>query len=386
MKKFYLLILSFFLLPILLVTPILAQENIKQSDVVTLAKDQVINSDYFGTGETVIISGTVNGDVYAFGGKIIVDGVVNGDLIAAGGTVDINGRVEQDARIGGGQISINGPIGRNLTVGGGSINLSQSSKIGGSLVAGGGSLNISAPITKGATIGGGSINLANSIGGDVNIGADQILLTSPTKINGNLNYWSSENINTQPEASVSGKITHNYPQKNDFNKVETKKAAEGFGIAAKIFNILTSLVLGLLLINLLPVFTRRVVDQIAQKPLNSFLVGFISFFVVPILFIILLLTLVGIPLAFILLFAFIVDVYIAKIFISVWVGEKIGSLTNRTFNLNWAFVIGLIVYVLFTSIPVVGWLVSFIAVPIGIGALIYTKFGFIRELREKKQI
>src|SRR3989344_7228032 len=63
----------------------LQRPDFRQEEIVTLAKDEVIDRDFFGAGQVVEINGTVNGDVYAAGGEVTVSGVVNGDVLVAGG-------------------------------------------------------------------------------------------------------------------------------------------------------------------------------------------------------------------------------------------------------------------------------------------------------------
>src|SRR3989344_2950946 len=94
--------------------PIYAAET---SQISVLPKNEIVQGDYFGVGESVTVSGTVNGDVYAAGGNIMVDGTVNGDLLAAGGTVTIIGTVRDNVRVAGGAVSILGTVGRDVTVG-----------------------------------------------------------------------------------------------------------------------------------------------------------------------------------------------------------------------------------------------------------------------------
>ncbi len=60
---------------------------------VVVGSDEVVDRNFFASGQNVTISGTINGDLYATGGTIIIDGVVNGDVLVAGGVVRITGKV-----------------------------------------------------------------------------------------------------------------------------------------------------------------------------------------------------------------------------------------------------------------------------------------------------
>lgn len=356
------------------------REDEKRKEIV-LPKNEILNKDYFAAGDSVTLSGTVNGDVYLAGGSVIVEGIVNGDLLVAGGVVAIRGKVTHDARIGGGQIIISGEIDGNLTVGGGSVNLTDSAKIGGSLVAGAGSLFVFAPVGKGATIGAGQVTLGNKIGGDITAGIGKITLTPNANIIGNLVYWSKSNAQIEPGAQVLGKITHNLPA-----EFKPTKRIVVLPLLILIGNLISSLVLGLLMLKFLPVYTQRTANVITEKPWASLGVGFLTTVLFPVIFIILLITLVGIPLALILLFTFLIIAYITKIFVSLVIGQKIFKFIGQRTKSGWVLLMGLIVYGIITMIPVIGWIVSILVFLFGLGAVILEKKDFYRQLRSENRV
>ena len=59
----------------------------------TVPAGQVIDNDVFIRSGDVVIDGTINGDLLAIGSTVTVNGSVTGSLLAAGGTVAVNGRV-----------------------------------------------------------------------------------------------------------------------------------------------------------------------------------------------------------------------------------------------------------------------------------------------------
>jgi cytoskeletal protein CcmA (bactofilin family) len=59
----------------------------------TLASGEVIDNDVFAIGKNVIIDGTVNGDVMVLGNQVQINGTVNGSLLAIGQQVIIQGSV-----------------------------------------------------------------------------------------------------------------------------------------------------------------------------------------------------------------------------------------------------------------------------------------------------
>jgi cytoskeletal protein CcmA (bactofilin family) len=58
-----------------------------------MSRDQVIDDDVLATGTDVVIDGTINGDLVAIGSTVTVNGPVSGSLLAVGQTVTLNGEV-----------------------------------------------------------------------------------------------------------------------------------------------------------------------------------------------------------------------------------------------------------------------------------------------------
>ncbi|MGE5444987.1 MAG: hypothetical protein ACM3SR_10370 [Ignavibacteriales bacterium] len=381
MHKIGFIFIPLLILPFFISNSALADREGEKRKEIVLPKNEILNKDYFAAGNSVTLSGTVNGDVYLAGGSVIVEGIVNGDLLVAGGVVTIRGKITHDARIGGGQVIISGEIDGNLTAGGGSVNITDSAKIGGSLVAGAGSLLVFAPVGKGATIGAGRVTLGNKIGGDITAGVGQITLTPNANIIGNLVYWSKSNAQIEPGAQVLGKITHNLPA--EFKP--TKKIII-LPLLILIGNLVSSLVIGLLMLKFLPVYTQRTANVITENPWASLGIGFLTTVLFPVIFIILLVTLVGIPIALILLFTFLIIAYITKVFVSLLIGQKIFKFIGRQTKSGWALVVGLIVYGIITIIPVIGWIVSMLVFLFGLGGVILVKKDFYHQLRSENRI
>ena len=383
MKNFFLLAFLI-LLAVTFTTSAFAANNFQRNEVVLLAKDDVVEGDYFAAGERITIAGTVNGDAYIAGGNVIVEGEINGDLITAGGTVNIRGKVAQDVRVAGGQVTVSGDVGGNVTLVGGSLEVSDSAKIAGSLVSAGGNLSVFAPIGKGATIGVGSATIGNLINGDVTAGVGELALTPSAKVDGDLTYWSDADAQIQDGAEVSGKTTHNFPQKKE--KQESKKALGGLLAFFKIASFLAALIIGVILIKFAPQFTKATAETVANKTALSLGIGLAALIITPLLILIIAVTIIGIPLTLILLALFLITIYLSKIFVSVAIGRKIVEMINQKVGDYAVFILGLLVYTLITLIPIIGAVVAILALLAGFGAIVITKKNIYKQLRVKKLI
>ena len=382
-KKLIAVLISLLIFP-LFVSGVYAVNNFQRNEVVLLAKDDVVEGDYFAAGERLTIAGTVNGDAYVAGGNVIVEGDINGDLIAAGGTVNVRGKVAQDVRVAGGQVTVSGDVQGNVTLVGGSLEITDSAGINGSLVSAGGNLSVFGPIGKGAAIGAGAATIGNLINGDITAGVGELTLTPSAKVSGDLNYWSDADAQIQQGAEISGKTTHNFPQKKE--REEPRKALGGVFAFFKIASFLAALLIGLIFIKLAPQFTKSTADALLTKPAASLGIGLLAVILTPILILIAAITVVGIPIALILFFLFLITLYLSKIFVSVAIGRKIVEVTNQKTGDYSVFILGLLVYTLVILIPVIGVIVSILALLAGVGAIVMTKKDLYKQLKTKKLI
>ncbi len=350
---------------------------------VVLPKNEVVNKDYFAAGNNVFLEGRVNGDAYLAGGNIVIDGTVNGDLLAAGGNIDIRGTVTGNIRAAGGNINVTGSVGRNATLAGGGINLATNANVTGSLAAAGGNLAVSSPIGKEANLAGGQIILGSKVGSDVNAATGRLGLAPTALINGNLSYLSNNPVSIPKEASVSGKITQYIPQGKPAPTAAIQAAA-GLLTFLTIADFILAAIIGIFLIVFLPVYFEKTAGIIIKRPWLSLGIGLFAVIIFPFVFVLLLMTVIGIPVAFVLAFVLAIFGYLAKIFVAFVLGQLVFRQFNRQTNLIWPLLIGLIIYFIFTLLPVLGWIIATVAGLMGLGAILIEEKNFYKELRAKQ--
>ena len=383
MKKLTIFLASLSLL-FLAPVAIAKDENSEETKIVSVPVGKVIDRDHIAIGDVVEISGTVNGDVYAFGGQVLVDGTVNGDLITAGGVVTISGKISQDVRAAGGQITISGDVGRNVTIGGGTVEFTSDAKIKGSVLAGVGNLSIAAPIGSNVKVGTGNLTISSRVKGDVEAGVGVLRLTSKAKVDGDLTYWSEEDASIDENAVVGGEVTKKTPPAAAKDRAGAVFGAfAGFNLFLKIVSFISTLIIGLLLIKLFPRYSRETVLTLRGRPWASLGIGVVALILTPIITVLLLITLVGIPLGLILGAIYAISLYLARIFVIFWAGSWILERTRGKVHEGWALFIGLIVYLIITSIPIIGAFVVFFAILFGLGAAIITEKEIYSVARKK---
>ena len=339
--------------------------------VITLPSDEVITKDfYINGGDVVEISGTVNGDVIVGAGQVTVAGTVNGDVLVAGGSIDITGTVSDDVRAVGGQINISGKVGRNITIGGGDIKINEGSEIGGGVVVGGGNVRLAGTIGGDVLIASGNVTLSGDIGGDAEIYAGTLVMTSNTKVGGDLVYTSEEEAVIDKQATISGKLLRKTAPALavDANKKakSTMKDLFAFGFQFKLVSFLSALIVGSILIRVFPKYTELTKSVLQDNLWKSLLYGFLFLFIAPFAIIILFITILGAPLAMFGIMAVGVLIYLSKIFMGYWLGAKIPLGDKKNSYLS--FVLGLAAFYLITMIPILGGFVSLIALFFGVGS------------------
>ncbi len=360
-------------------------ERVEWRERAVLRAGQEVQGDYFAFGSHVEISGTVHGDVYAAGGEVLMDGVIDGDLIVAGGAVTVSGEVIQDVRIVGGDVTLSGEIYRNVTIAGGDVHLTDSVYVAGNLLTGAGNLLVGGSIDGDVRIGAGNVTLANAIGGELAVAAVAIRLTSKASVGKEFNYWSDREPSIDAEATILGTVTkRKIPEA--FKGEEVRRGFAGMQVAAGVVSFVSTLILGLLLLRIYPVFTPRVASMIQEQPWVTLGVGGALLVGVPLVVFLCMVSVLGIPIGLMLSAMFFVTLYVGRVFVMLWAGQRLLGLVSDSPSVVWAFVTGLIVYFLISVVPIVGKLVTLLAVTTGLGAIMIAKKELVAKLRNQQVV
>jgi len=353
-------------------------ENNHQTKRVVLNTNEVVQNDYFAVGEVVEIHGTVKGDLYAVGGQVFVDGTVEGDILAAAGTIVIDGTIGDDARLVGGEITISGSLGDNLTIASGNINLLSSAQVQGSIVGAAGSIHMNAPIQKDITIAAGQIIIGNNVTGNATLAAEDIEVTSQAIVQGNVNYWSSNDLLLSDGATISGNVQkHATPRVTpSIEKKDAQKIMASMYGAFKLFtfisNLITLIVVGMFAQKYFPHILEEANEKIHTQALGSLAYGLLAHIGIPFIAMLLLITLIGIPLAGILFLVFLLLMVLSEVVIAYWIGNRIVNRNTDKGNAG-AYLIGAFLLALVTAIPFLGAIINCVASAIGLGALVLAR-------------
>lgn len=335
----------------------------------TIGTGTTINDDLYIFGNTVSVAGTVNGNVIAAGGTVDILGHVTRDVMVAGGTVDINGPVDGSVRVAGGNVTVNSTVGGDVVAAGGTLTFSSNGNIGRDLLLGAGQATVSAPVARNVMLGSGTVTIDNTVGGNVTGNVDRLTLASGAKITGYVDYTSNHTAVVDSGATVAGAVTRHTPTNTSPISTPVPPALSFIGWLQGWIGIS---ILGLLLVLLFPGFATKAADALQHRPGASIGFGAAILVVTPIVGIaafVVGLIIGGWWLALLLLPAYILALALGYVVSGFWLGRW--TAVRFGWNVHPAAVVvgGLLVLSVVSAIPVLGWIVGFLAALFGLGAL-----------------
>jgi hypothetical protein len=380
--------------------------------------DGTVNGILIVSAGEAEINGTINGDLILFVSQANIEGVVADNLFFGGQTLELNGTVEGSVFAGGRSLTL-GPsavVERNLAFGGFGLEAAAGSVIKRDVHAAGYQAILAGQIGQDMAADLAALEIAGSVGGDVTATVaepepepsmivqlifERMQLTDSSQI-------ASGGLRVGREAEIAGTLTYKSP-------VEQAEAIESSTIGEVIYEyvppedkpaptfkhwfvgrlqtFLTLFVLGALVAWRAPVLLGRTANQARTKPLPSILWGLLTLCAIflglialviaacilgvliavvtlgelltPILFggisaLILLVTLLALIIS-----------YGTKLIVSYLVGKLIlGWVAPRTAERAiWPLMLGIVLYVIVTSIPCLGHVIGLIVALIGLGAI-----------------
>lgn len=336
-------------------TPLALAADLHSGESVSITKP--LSNPYLA-GQSVEVSAPVANDVVAAGGNITVDSRVGGNVIAAGGMIDVRGSVDHSVRVAGGNITIDGSVGQDVVIFGGNVRISKSASVSGDVIFSGGRLEIDGPVKGNLHLNGGTVTINAPIGGSVDGHIRELTLGPQAVINGNLTYQSDQKATMQPGATVHGKVSYKQSPQNE----KAKHGLAALFTVATLYKLISEIIIAFLLLWILRPFSLRLFAEADEAPLRNIVLGFATLILLPIAGVILLL-LFWLGLATLVFYVFLL--LITMVFLPLFVGWKImdwwESREKRIYAIDWkAAVIGPIILLILSVIPVIGWLIDLI--------------------------
>ncbi len=150
-----------------------------------------------------------------------------------------------------------------------------------------------------------------------------------------------------------------------------QKPMQDLSIFAFIIWLLTSLALGLILIYIFPGFVSRLKEIVRDSPLKTGLLGLLILIFLPILAIILLITIFGWSLSVLMILLLALGLLIATVPVELLAGEIIyNKIFKKEAGKMVYYLIGAVIFAIAYEIPLIGGIIRFIALLIGLGATV----------------
>ncbi len=395
-----------------------------------IAADEMIDDDVFVSAEVIVVDGTVNGALIGSGKSITINGNVNGDLLMTGVDVTVNGKVNGNIAFIGKSLSVNGRVLGTVFFMGNSLTLEPSAIVGRNIFFNGFSLETQAGsmIGRDAIVSGLHALFAGRVDRDIQaqvsgleiegfVGRDVLAEVAAPENSTETFTWpgtrvtADAGLRVKEQAQIDGMLIYVSPVEQAdaidavpdggvfYSPPEETKAHPNFGHQVgqwslmRLRDLITLLLLGSLAVWKYPVLMGRLADQVQSRALPAIgwgvmtliggnvvaisLVGTIIVLgiVVSVVtlgglaFIIFGVGLSGMALGFALFVLAVV--YGSKLIVTYTIGRSIlqrfvPSLADKAI---WSLVLGVVLYVMLRSIPVLGWWIGALMTLIGLGAM-----------------
>lgn len=339
--------------------------------------------DFFLAGQSVEVkSENAVGDVAVAGANITVSDKVQGYVMAAGANVNMNAPVGNDLWIAGANVFVNGSVADNAMLAGGSVVIGENTTIGNNARIAAGSVEVKGKIKRNLSLAASTAQISSEVGGDVYSVTENLKLNPGAVVRGSLVVYSPSEPIISPDAKVFGQVKYHKTDPEGNNKTYSSAIASWF--TDWFLTFLWIAILGLVAVWFSPVWTNRVAEMLKTKTGKSALVGLVVMLAIPILFILLLITVVGLPVAFLLGALALVAFLLSGVFVSYFIGDWILNQLKRWENSNVLKILfGALVITFVMTLPWIGWLAKFAVMFFGVGAFLLERRDLLRTLREQ---
>ena len=246
----------------------------------------------------------------------------------------------------------------------------------GDLVVAGGRVEVGeqATIGRDVRIAAGEITIFGTLMDNAQISGGQITLGPDAQIMGNLTYTSPTEIDT---SAVQGTAVWIEPP--EFNVISY--------LLGKLISILMLMVTGLVMLLIAGRYTESVSKNITESYWLSLGLGLLALIAVPIVSVILMITVIGLPLGIILLMGYGISIFLSFVLVSYVLGKLFfQNVSTRYVSAYVHMIAGVVFFVVLTSIPIIGGIITFLSLLFGLGGIILLSRSTGRTKRKRKRV
>lgn len=325
---------------------------------VTVSSGETIESTLYASGSTLEIDGRINGDLFCAGQTVTVSGTIEGDVLCAAQNIRITGTVNGDVRLAAQSAAVEGDVNGNASMMAQTVSVTGSGSVSGDLGGLAQNTTVNGNIGRDLAISSSLITVNAPVGRDVTAQTGELTLGDAARVNGDVIYTSSNDLQRDDGATVNGEV----------RRQDARETAAGPGdyLGFLLFMLAALLVISMALVLVMPLLFQRASNAVLTQPGKAALVGLILHIGVPVLLLALSLTIIGLPLAIIVGLAWLLILALSGPAAAYLLGRVI--LRNNS-NAIVIMLVGSLVLLLLYLIPFVNFL-AFIAVALfGTGGL-----------------
>ncbi|MDO9525568.1 MAG: hypothetical protein Q7J57_08520 [Gemmobacter sp.] len=356
---------------------------------------QTNGTDTFITASSGMPELQAPGDVFASGGAVLTKGRVAGDAHVAGFDLDLEAEVAGDLYAAGATATLRAPVGGDLSMIGFSLRTTDTAVITGNARMLGSTITIDGPVEGALAATGGEVALNAAVTGDALLQGGTITFGPRARISGTLTYSAPEPVTIPPEVIPAGRVVYHKtpPLMARFEHMRDQR--DGWpgrdmpalpGTLALVTAFLVTLgfliLLGGALLALAPQRVETLRRSGTQRPALMVLFGLLGIATLMGLVPVAVMTVIGLPFVPIVVLAILVVWTLGYVFGAYVVALRLylafDGHEDPGLGLRIALLgCGVLVFSLLNFVPVLGWMVNFVLVLFGIGAL---STGMLRAL------
>ena len=341
-------------------------------------KDSVtrqFGNDYVGIGGMVNLTDPVAGDAFLAAGQVAIASEVQGDLVVAGGEVSIGGSVGDDLYAAGGDVQLDAMVTGNARIAGGDVQVGPATVIAGATSLTGGRITFDGNSHGYLQASGASVRLNGQVHGDAEVRAEDLIIGPETRIGGRLVYHGPTAPVVPEGAVIAGDIEFHETDAGRYLDKEGGPVRETVSWIGLVLWFVGVFVAAMLFLLAFPGLATRAADAIGREPLKALGLGLAILVCVPFVAVILLITIIGIPLALLVIPLYLLLLFMGWVTAALFVAQRGLALlrAGQPVTTGWrmaALFMALVVLSLLRHVPLVGGLMGFAALMVGIGALV----------------
>jgi len=330
--------------------------------------------DVWAAGASVTVRGNVREDIWAAGAIVDVAADAGADLWAAGSRVSVSGRVGRTLSVTGAEVTINGQVEGDTRVAGAQVLIARDAELNGRLRAAGALISFDGRGSAGVDLSGAEITFNGETTGDAVIRAQKVRIGENARIGGNLEIYSAEKPDIAQTAQIGGRLVS--------LGLEDAEWPGGDGFPGLLMVLVTPLIIALsaFILGMIMVWRARggveqTIDTFVERPGGSLLRGLVTLLAVTLGAVLLMAVVIGLPLGLALLLALpgmiILGFTSAGLSMGEWIANRAGEPRSAGGRIG-LLALGITILVLCGLIPVIGAILVFVAVLMGLGALVLT--------------